>query len=98
MEDVGVRFYVNWLAVPFFFVPALAIALYAAHASGGWKRPWIGVRPVRWFLLLFLLPPLGYLLLATNLVVHRRTPGAITGRKGASSVHPAASRAPRPNR
>ncbi len=39
MEDVGVSFYINWLSVPFFFVPALAIALYGAHVSGGFMRP-----------------------------------------------------------
>ena len=46
-------------------------------------RPWISLKPLWWFLLLFLLPPLGYLLLAVNLVVHRRTTGAIIGRTAA---------------
>lgn len=78
--DVGVSFHFNWLTVPFFFVPAVVIALYAAHVSGGFMRPWISLRPAWWFLLLLLVPPLGYLLLVVNLCVHRRTPGAITGR------------------
>lgn len=80
MEDVDVRFYINWLSVPLFLIPALAIAAYAAHVSGGLMRPWISVKPVWWFLLLFFVPPLGYVLLVVNLFVHRRTPGAITGR------------------
>ena len=83
MEDVGVGFHINWLSVPFFFVPALGIALYAAHVSGGLMRPWISLKPVWWFLLLFLVPPLGYLLLVVNLFAYRRTPGAITGRTAA---------------
>ncbi len=84
MDDVGVSFHINWLNVPFFLLPAVAIALYAAHVSGGFMRPWISLKPLWWFLLLFLLPPLGYLLLAVNLFVHRRTPGAITGRTAAA--------------
>ncbi len=83
MEDVGVSFYINWLSVPFFFVPALAIALYGAHLSGGLMRPWMSLKPVWWFVLLLLLPPLGYLPLAVNLFVHRRTPGATIGRTAA---------------
>jgi hypothetical protein len=51
--------------------------------SGGLMRPWISLKPVWWFLLLFLVPPLGYLLLAVNLFARRGTPGAITGRTAA---------------
>ena len=80
MEDEGLRLYVNWAIVPFCLVPAIAIALYARYVSGGWTRPWISLKPVWWFLILFLLPPLGFLLLVVNLFVHRHTPGAITGR------------------
>jgi len=51
--------------------------------SGGWVRPWIGIKPLWWFLLLFLLPWIGLPLLVVNLIVHRQTPGAITGRNPA---------------
>lgn len=83
MEDVDVSFHINWLSVPLFLIPAFAITLYAAHVSGGFTQPWISLKPLWWFLLLFLVPPLGYVLLAVNLFAHRRTPGAITGRTAA---------------
>jgi hypothetical protein len=85
-EDVTNSLYINWLSVPFLFVPSMAIALYAAHVSGGFMRPWISLKPVWWFPLLFLAPSLGYLLLAVNMFVHRRTPGAITGRTAAGQA------------
>ena len=62
---------------------AIAIALYASHVAGGWMRPWLGIKPVWWFLLIFVLPWIGIPLLIANLIVHRRTPGAITGRGSA---------------
>lgn len=77
--DVELGFRINWVSVPIFLVVAIAIALYARHVSGGWMRPWISIKPLWWFLLLFLVPPLGLLLLVVNLVVHRHIPGAITG-------------------
>ena len=80
-QDVGISFYINWVMVPICLVPAIAIAIYARHVSGGSMQPWISLKPVWWFLLLFLLPPLGFLLLVVNLAVHRHTPGAITGRQ-----------------
>ena len=83
MEGTSLSFRINWVSVPIFLVLALAVALYARHVSGGWTRPWIGVKPVWWFLLLFVLPFVGLPLLVANLVVHRRTPGAITGRTSA---------------
>ncbi len=77
MEIESWGFYVNWVMVPFCLVPAIAIALYAKHVSGSWMQPWISLKPVWWFLLLFLAPPLGFLLLFVNLFVHRHTPGAL---------------------
>ena len=56
------------------------MALYARQVSGGWTRGWLGLKPVWWFLLLFLLPWVGVPVLVVSLFVHRRTPGAITGR------------------
>lgn len=81
MEDDGIEldFWVNWASAALFVVPALAIALYGRQASGSWARPWLSLKPVWWFLLLFLVPPLGYLLLVVNLFVHRRAPGASGG-------------------
>ena len=77
--DVALGLHVNWVSVAIFLVLASAIALYARHVSGGWMRPWISIKPLWWFVLLFLVPPLGLLLLVVNLVVHRHVPGAITG-------------------
>lgn len=81
MGDDGIEldFWFNWAAVPLFLVPALLIGLYGRHVSGGWARPWISLKPVWWFLLLFLVPPLGYLLLVVNLFVYRKVPGAVAG-------------------
>ncbi|KGN32171.1 hypothetical protein N802_10665 [Knoellia sinensis KCTC 19936] len=83
--DVDVGFFINWGVVPLFLIPALAIAFYAKHVSGGWLLPWINLKPVWWFVLLFVLPWIGYLVLVVNLLVHRNTPGAITGRRASAS-------------
>ena len=83
MGDTGLSFHINWLSVPIFLLLALAIALYARHVSGGWTRTWIGLKPVWWFLLPFLLPWIGLPLLAVNLFLHRHTPRAVTGHDAA---------------
>lgn len=80
MEDTGFSFHINWVSVPIFLVLAIAITLYARHVSGGWSRPWLSLMPGWWFLLLFLVPWIGLPLLVWNLIVHRHTPEAITGR------------------
>lgn len=67
--------------MPIFLLLAIAVALYARHVSGGWMRSWISLKPVWWFLLLFLVPWILLPLLVVNLFVHRHTPGAITGRQ-----------------
>jgi hypothetical protein len=72
-------FRINWFSVPIFLVLAIAVTLYARHVSGGWMRPWISIKPLWWFVLLLLVPPLGLLLLVVNLIVHRHIPGAIMG-------------------
>lgn len=76
-------FRVNWVSVPIFLVLGIVIALYAKHVFGGWTRPWISIKPVWWFLLVAVVPPLGFILLAVNLYVYRQAPGAITGRSAA---------------
>lgn len=81
MDDGGAGFHINWVSVPIFLVLAVAVALYARHVSGSWMRPWITIKPVWWFLLLFLVPFIGLPLLAVNLFVHRHAPGAITGQR-----------------
>lgn len=43
-------------------------------------RPWIGLKPVWWFVLVFLVPWIGLPFLVVQLILHRQTPGAITGR------------------
>ena len=81
--DVDFGFGINWVSVPILLALATAIALYAKHVSGGWMRPWIGIKPVRWFVLLFLLPWIGLPVLAVTLLVHRHTPSAMTGNSAA---------------
>lgn len=83
VPDLGFSFRVNWISVWIFLALAIAIALYATHVAGGWMRPWLGIKPVWWLLLIFVLPWIGIPLLIVNLVVHRRTPGAIRGRSSA---------------
>ncbi|WP_157581974.1 hypothetical protein [Phycicoccus sp. Soil803] len=83
MEGTGLSFHINSVSVPIVLVLAIAIALYARNVSGGWMRPWISVKPVWWFVLLFLVPWIGLPLLVVNLIMHRHTPGAITGRNAA---------------
>ena len=39
-----------------------------------------GLKPVWWFVLVFLVPWIGLPLLVVQLILHRQTPGAITGR------------------
>lgn len=80
MGDTEAGFYVNWSALPILLVFALGVALYARKVSGGWMRPWLGTKPVWWFVLLFLLPPFSYLYLAVALFSHRHTE-AITGQR-----------------
>jgi hypothetical protein len=75
---------INGVSVVLFLVLSIAVALYARHVSGGWMRPWIGVKPAWWFFFLFLVPWIGLPLLVVNLIVHRHTPGAITGRNPTS--------------
>ena len=83
MEDVGLAFRINWLSVPIFLALAIAIALYARHVSGGWTQPWLRIKPLWWFLLLFMLPWIGLPVLVVSLFVHRSTPRAIPGRDAA---------------
>ena len=50
---------VNWVSVPIFLVLGTAVALYAASVSGGWLRPWLGLKPVWWLALLVFVPFIG---------------------------------------
>lgn len=78
MEDVGLGLSINWVFVSISLALAIPVGLYAKHVSGGWMRPWIGVRPVWWFVLVFLVPWIGLPLLIAQLILHRRHP-AMTG-------------------
>ncbi|MFQ6169962.1 hypothetical protein ACK8HX_00015 [Oryzobacter sp. R7] len=84
MEDEELGLHVDWVALPFVLIPAALVSLYARSVSGGWTQPWLSLKPVWWFGLLFLVPPLGFVLLAVNLFVYRKVPGAITGRTRSS--------------
>jgi hypothetical protein len=79
--DPSLSFHLNWVSVPIFLAMAIAVALYAKYVSGGWMRPWIGIKPLWWFFLLLLVPWIALPLLVVNLILRRHTPGAITGRK-----------------
>ncbi|GAA4117694.1 hypothetical protein GCM10022415_15860 [Knoellia locipacati] len=78
IEDVG--FQVNWISVPIFFALAGGLALHAKRVSGGWTRPWIGIKPLWWFVLIFFVPFVGVPVLVVRLIANRDTPGVITGR------------------
>ena len=80
VEGTGLSLWINWVSVPILLALAIAVALYARHVSSGWMRPWIGLKPVWWFVLVFLVPWIGLPLLVVQLILHRQTPGAITGR------------------
>ena len=88
MGDADIGFHVNWLSLPIFLVFALGVALYAKNVSGSWARPWLGTKPVWWFVLLFLLPPFSYLYLVVTLLSNRHTPEAITGRRTRNRPRP----------
>jgi hypothetical protein len=81
VEDTGLSLWINWVSVSIFLAMAIAVALYARHVTGGWTRAWIGLKPVWWFVLVFLVPWIGLPLLGAQLLLNRRTPGAVTGRK-----------------
>ena len=55
-------FSVNWWGLGVVGVTALAIALVARMWSGGLGEPWGGHRPLVWFLVVVLLPPVGVVL------------------------------------
>lgn len=78
IEDIG--FHINWISLPIVLALAVALTLYAKHVSGGWTRPWIGIPPRWWFVLIFLVPWVGLPILVVRLIAHRNTPSAITGR------------------
>jgi hypothetical protein len=84
VEGFEVGFFINWVSVAVFLVLATAIAFFAKYVSGGWTRPWLGIKPMWWFVVLFLLPQVGLPLLAVSMFLHRRNPGAITGRRAAA--------------
>ena len=86
------EFSVNWVSVPIFLALATVISLHARRVSGGWRQPWIGTKPVWWFVLIFLLPWVGLPLLIANLILHRGTPGAISGRQASPSAPAGAPR------
>lgn len=77
--DVDFGFGINWVSVPIFLALAFAVAAYASREAGGWTRPWIGIKPVWWFVLLFLLPWVGLPVLGVSLWVHRHARRANTG-------------------
>lgn len=81
MGVTEVGFHVNWSVLPIVLVVAVGVALYARKVSGSWTRPWLGTKPVWWFVLLFFLPPFSYVYLAVSLFSNRHAPEAITGQR-----------------
>ena len=69
--DVSVS--VNWWAGAVLLVTALAIALVARMWSGDLGRPWGGHRPVIWFLVVLILPPVGLVLFCVAAVKQVRS-------------------------
>jgi hypothetical protein len=77
MEDDGTMFvqfgfHVNWPATVALLLTAIAIALVARMWSGSFGAPWAGHRPVVWFLVVFVLPPVGLVLFVIGAVKQLR--------------------------
>ena len=68
--DVGFR--VNWPAAVALLLTAIAIALVARMWSGSSGAPWAGHRPVVWFLVVLVLPPVGLALFVIGAVKQLR--------------------------
>ena len=72
-EDVAfAQFSVNWPATVAVGVTAVAIALVARMWSGSFGAPWAGHRPPVWFLVVFILPPVGLVLFVIGAVKQLR--------------------------
>lgn len=71
--DVSVS--VNWWGFLAVLVTATAIALVAKMWSGDISEPWGGHRPIVWFLVVILLPPVGLLLFCIAAVKQIRAVG-----------------------
>ena len=72
-EDVAfAQFWVNWPAAVAFGLTAVAIALVARMWSGSFGAPWAGRRPVVWFLVVLVLPPVGLVLFVMGAVKQLR--------------------------
>ena len=72
-EDVAfAQFWVNWPATVAVGITAVAIALVARMWSGSFGAPWAGHRPVVWFLVVFVLPPVGLVLFVIGAVKQLR--------------------------
>lgn len=69
---MGLDLRVNWISVLIFAVVAIITAYLAQRASGGWSRPWMGLKPLWWFGLIFLVPWIGLPILGVQLLLHRR--------------------------
>ena len=65
-------FHVNWPATVALLLTAIAIALVARMWSGSFGAPWAGHRPVVWFLVVFVLPPVGLVLFVIGAVKQLR--------------------------
>ena len=62
----------NWPATVAFVLTAVAIALVARMWSGSFGAPWAGHRPVVWFLVVLVLPPVGLVLFVMGAVKQLR--------------------------
>lgn len=65
-------FTVNWPAAIALLLTAVAIALVARMWSGSFGAPWAGHRPVVWFLVVSVLPPVGLVLFVIGAVKQLR--------------------------
>ena len=73
-----VQFDMNWIATVALLLTAVAIALVARMWSGSFGAPWAGHRPLVWFLVVGILPPVGLLLFVSGAVKQLRAERART--------------------
>ena len=66
------HFTVNWVWTVMLVLTAVAIALVARMWSGSFAAPWAGHRPPIWFIVVFLLPPIGLALFVVGAVKQLR--------------------------
>ena len=75
-----VQLTVNWVWTGMLLLTAVAIALVARMWSGSFSAPWAGHRPPVWFVVVFVLPPVGLALFVIGAIKQLRVERARAAR------------------